>query len=189
MTETRQTRTTGEDDQLFVELRPATRTCWRAYVAPAQLVPWVAGAYPAVRLVAGDQVFVLGFAGSVLALGILAALVWRIVGRFEVTGDEMRRRDLLGGTRSSPRSQVAEALFLPEYRRDVVGRPSGLLVFLDDARRPLLRPGGFWRGRDRLATIAEAAGVPCAGCPTGSLPASSPNVACTSSRGGTATPT
>ncbi|SEL46813.1 hypothetical protein SAMN04515665_11327 [Blastococcus sp. DSM 46786] len=142
-----------------VELRPSLRTMGRAVVAPTQLLLLALLAVNGALLAADDDAVVLWVPAAALGLAVLVVAVWRLVGRFQVTGQELRCRNLLR-TRAVPRSRVAEAVLLPAFRDGAGARPSGLLVVLDDARRPLLRLDGLWWGRDRLAAIAEAVGAP-----------------------------
>ncbi|TYP88473.1 hypothetical protein [Blastococcus xanthinilyticus] len=142
-----------------VELRPSLRTMGQALVAPVQLLALALLALlVAIQASAGDP-RLLWLAGAGLGILVLVGALWRLLGRLQVTGQAVRYRNVVC-TRAVPRSRVAEVVLLPGFRDGRGARPSGLLVLLDAARRPLLRLDGLWWGRDRLSAIAEVVGAP-----------------------------
>ncbi len=146
-------------DDARQEFRPSLRTYLRTRRTPAQLFNALVLAFAVAVHAGSGRVALAVVTGGTVLLVVLLMVAWHLVARIRITDHALERRDLLGRTRRVPRGDVASALLMPGFRRS--GDPAtGLLVFLDDRRRPLLRLDGTWWGTDRLSEIADAGGAP-----------------------------
>ncbi|SDO22472.1 hypothetical protein [Geodermatophilus sp. DSM 45219] len=141
------------------EFRPSLGTCRRALRSPGRLIgPLLALAALVVSAAGGGPGLVLALLAAVLLVALQRA-AWLAVGRVRVSDSAVQRRGLTGRTRSVPRGDIASALLMPGFH-ERGDPPTGLLLLLDDRRRPLLRLSGEPWGLDWLREIAHASAVP-----------------------------
>ena len=143
-----------------VRIRPSLRAWARSHGAPARLLPLLS-----LALIAWAQVYEGNGVGILVPIGCLVLFVagegaaTLLVARVWTTDRAIHARGLLGRTRVVPRADVTEVLWMPGFRASG-GPPTGLLLLLGAARRPLLRLEGERWGADRLAALAPALGPP-----------------------------